>query len=239
MATAASGMMGEGFRAGLSELLVVFFILALSAGDNVLQRQFKGHSLDPIGQGLIIAFLWFGTGVTFNHFAWYPSANIWLTAWLTQKWRESTLWTNWIYFVTLVAGFGGAFLAAWGFWGLHGGNLDAASGLAALDSFWTIFYYEFFGQLLINHVYVLSTTTDSNSWKYLSVSVVQGVLFAAFGNVTGGTFNLFWPVAYQAVLGTWNGTVIGASFAATVASAVATWFVVMAFFRETPRPVQE
>jgi hypothetical protein len=213
------GYMRDVFRGFLSEFWSSYLVATIAVPGMVWTRQFTGHSELTVLYGAVLGGVFWATSYIFHQMAWFVTTNLLITSWFSRSSLINMPTMN-FYFWMLVAQIGAWFVGATTLWALWGGNLDAAAGLAKIDDFWVIFFYETVGMTLMNQIYIMGSSINDNMWKYTVLSATYAILVGAFAATTGGTFNFAWVLTFQIILGVYSWTVVGASLAATFASAV-------------------
>lgn len=218
-------------RGFVGSLLTAFLFGALSVPAAVYAIGFGGPALSNWEYGGVAAAVLFATGLVFNQWeAWHHFApHLSIAGVLWDEERKFTWWTALYTLICSVGSLAGYFISHAIAMGIVSFSTANASTLTSA-TFGQDFYFEFIGMLLVSHVFLFSSREFGGVWGVVGIAVLQGALIAAFGPVTGGSFNFWRTLAVGALEGNLSLTGWGPKLIATIVAPIITAIVKLLLF---------
>lgn len=221
-------------RGFVGALLTSFLIAALAVPAKEYALGFLAPGLTSWEYGGITAAVIFATGLVFNQFdAWHHFLPHLSIAGLLYDEGRCLTWLSVLRTLICMAGsLGGYFIGHAIAMSIVSFDISGASTLTNV-TFGPDFYFEFIGMLLICHVFLFSSREFWGVWGVVGIAVLQGALIAAFGPVTGGSFNFWRTLAVGALEGNLGATGWGAKLLATFVAPILTVIIKMLLYSST------
>lgn len=207
----------------LGSLITSFMFGALSVPAAVYAIGFGFPALSNWEYGGIATVVLLATGLVFNQWrAWHHfTPNLSIACLLHDEECKMTWWKALLTLIGVVGSLGGYFIAHAIAGAIVSFSTANASTLTSV-TFGPDFYFEFLGMLLVTHVFLFSSMEFSGVWGVVGISVLQGGLIAAFGPVTGGSFNFWRTLAVGVIEGNLGLTGWGPKLLATIVAPILT-----------------